>query len=254
MDVSPDSGGSKHSCTLVSPQFSQLSERQPIWELHASTPNLGGRLYVFTCVHAYLRTRVYIQRTHLCLCGQLQFTKGSRKTGFIQTSKRVGLFLGLAMAPAPSRFRALYPPLLIGESCGKPQRGKRVKSLSERAECQTQTCEAPPLATWQRNQFLRLLWPRSGRGDKLVEKQRPPTVSGAPCQAPTTRMTWEHPRASSPRLLSRAGEGVLVIQTWAKPEVARCHHGLSDHPLGNVAAKRPAGSLALRSLHCLEAL
>jgi len=30
----------------------------------------------------------------------------------------------------------------------------------------------------------------------------------------------------------------LVIQTWAKPEVARCHHGLSDHPLRNVAAEK----------------
>lgn len=40
-----------------------------------------------------------------------------------------------------------------------------------------------------------------------------------------------------------------MIQTWAKPEVARCHHGFSDHPLRNVAA----GTLALRSPHCLEA-
>lgn len=46
----------------------------------------------------------------------------------------------------------------------------------------------------------------------------------------------------------------MVIQTWAKPEVARFHHGLSDHPLGNVAAVEASRRLALRSRHCLEAL
>lgn len=29
-----------------------------------------------------------------------------------------------------------------------------------------------------------------------------------------------------------------MIQTWAKPEVASCHHGLGDHPPENVAAAR----------------
>ena len=29
----------------------------------------------------------------------------------------------------------------------------------------------------------------------------------------------------------------MVIQTWAKPEVARCHHSLSGHLLRNVATE-----------------
>ena len=132
----------------LSLRCTRLSECQPI----SAPPHGTSRLHheprgttecVHMCAHLPTNTSVYIQRTNLY--DQLQFTKCSRNTGFIQKSKRVGLLLCFATATSPSRFRALHPPLPIGDCCGQPQRRKLFKSVSKRAVSKKQTCKAPVL-------------------------------------------------------------------------------------------------------------
>lgn len=150
MDGSLKPGARRHSCTLVSVRCTRLSKCQPI----SAPPHGTSRLHheprgttecVHMCAHLPTNTRMYIQRTNLYLYDQLQFTKCSRNTGCIQKSKRVGLLLCSATATSPSRFRALHPPLPIGDYCGQPQRRKLFKSVSTRAGSKKQTCKAPIL-------------------------------------------------------------------------------------------------------------
>lgn len=147
MDGSLKPGGRKHSHTVVCLRFTRLSECQPISVPPHTTSHLhheprGTTKCVHVCTHLPTNTRVCVQRTNLYLHDQLQFTKCSRNTGFIQKSKRVGLFLCLATATSPSRFRALHAPPPTREYCGQPQRRKLFQSVSESKK---QTCKAPAL-------------------------------------------------------------------------------------------------------------
>lgn len=90
MDVSLDSGGSKHSCTLVSPILTTERTLANLGTSHPP-PNLGERLNVFTYVHTYLQTRVYIENPPVFVW-PIAVYKGLQKYWFYSNVQKGGVF------------------------------------------------------------------------------------------------------------------------------------------------------------------